>query len=249
MFRCTLRRKAEYREAQGVCRRSQGCRAAIFDINLHKNLAVSFRCNGCSMNINAIQQSYRMAQTTGAVKNTDRGNNLSIASSSTDATENVSLSTKGKLLAEKPLLSPTRENVQKLSSALYEDLKELFDQAGINSNPPVEFDVDSYTGKVSVKGNRPDAQQIAEMIKKNPDIEMQIHNIAAISSHIGPMEKAMQANDAYRAAKTQAELNNVIAKYSSVYSGKLDATDFSLVFNGDDVQIQANGTPWISSRT
>jgi hypothetical protein len=78
---------------------------------------------------------------------------------------------------------------------------------------------------------------------------MQIHNIAAISSHIGPIEKAMQANGEYRAANTQAELNNVIAKYSSVYSGKQDVIDFSLVFNGDDVQIQANGTPWMSSRT
>ena len=107
--------------------------------------------------------------------------------------------------------------------------------------------MDSYTGKVSAKGNRPDAPQIAELIKKNPDVELQIHNVAALSSHVVAMGKAMEADNAYRAAQTPAEINNVVAKYSSVYSGQTKVTDFSLLFNGASVQIDADGKPWMSS--
>ena len=198
------------------------------------------------MNIGAIQSYYQAAQVTGATRNASESNPLPATSENKGTTENVSLSGKGKLLAD--LVLPTRENVRKMSAELSGDLKKLFDEAGISSDPPIEFDVDSYTGKVSVKGNRPDAPQIAELIKNNRDIELKIHNVAAISSHIGPMEKAMEADSAYRAAQTQAEQDKVIAKYASVYSGQMDVVNFSLIFNGGDIQILADGAPWMSSK-
>lgn len=174
---------------------------------------------------------------------------MPVAASGNSTTDTVRLSMQGKSLSElPPLMLPTRENARKLSSALSDDLKNLFSQAGINPNPAVEFAVDSYTGKVSVKGNRPDAQQIAELIKENPDIELRIHNVAAISSHVVSFDKAMEADKAYRAAQSTAEVNNVIARYSSIYSGQTKVTDFSLVFNGSNVQVNADGAAWLSSK-
>jgi hypothetical protein len=179
------------------------------------------------MNINAIQQSYGVSQTPSTAKNADDGSSFPGAASNNGTADTVNLSTQGKSLSElPPLLLPTPENVQKLSAALSDDLKKLFSQAGINPNPPVEFDVDSYTGKVSVKGNRPDAQQIAELIKKNPDVELQIHNVAAISSHVVAMAAAS----------------------SSGYGLQPKVTDFSLLFNGTDVQVNADGAKWMSSK-
>jgi len=198
------------------------------------------------MQIGLIQQSHGMSPILNAAKIASGGDSLPVAASNNSAADAVRVSPQGKSLSElPPLLFPTRANVQKLSDMLSHDLKNLFSQAGINPYPAVEFDVDSYTGEVSVKRNRPDAQQIAELIKNNPDVELQIHNIAAISSHVVAMDKAMEADKAYRAAHSTAEINNVVARYSSIYSGQTQVTDFSLLFDGSDVQVKANGAAWL----
>jgi hypothetical protein len=59
------------------------------------------------------------------------------------------------------------------------------------------------------------------------------------------MDKAMEADKAYRAAHSTAEINNVVARYSSIYSGQTQVTDFSLLFDGSDVQVKANGAAWL----
>lgn len=38
------------------------------------------------------------------------------------------------------------------------------------------------------------------------------------------------------------------AKNASVYSGQAKATDFSLIFNGADIQVIADGAAWLSSK-
>ncbi|HZW26774.1 MAG TPA: hypothetical protein VFF26_14945 [Gallionella sp.] len=200
------------------------------------------------MNIGSVAQTYGVAQTP-TVSRSASGAREPDSSDSKGSTDTVQFSSQGKTLAElPPLLLPTRENVQKLSNELSADLKNLFNGAGIDPKPEVEFEVDSYTGKVSVKNNRPDAQKIAELIKNNPDIEMKIHNVAALSSHVVAMGPAMEADAAYRAANSEAEIRNVVAKYASVYSGYVKVTDFSLSFNGSDLQVNADGAPWLSTR-
>jgi len=201
------------------------------------------------MDINSAMQSYGAAQTSTAAGYTSTSAKKADTAGSNAAAETVQLSAQAKTLSElPPLILPTRENVQKLSSALAGDLQNLFSQAGINPKPAVEFDVDPYSGAVSVKGNHPDSQKIAELIKNNPEIEMKIHNVAAISSHVVAMGKALEADTAYRNARTPAEVKNVIAQYSSVYNGQMKVTDFSLIFNGTGIQVNADGEAWLSSR-
>jgi len=200
------------------------------------------------MNISPVAQSYGVSQISNATRLAS-GAKEADASGIQGTTDTVQLSTQGKTLAElPPLLLPTRENVQKLSKSLSTDLQNLFSAAGINPKPDVQFDVNPYTGEVSVANNRPDAQKIAGLIKSNPDIEMKIHNIAALSSHVVAMGPAMEADAAYRAANSPEEIRNVVAKYSSVYSGYVKVTDFSLLFNGSDVQVNADGASWLSTK-
>jgi hypothetical protein len=201
------------------------------------------------MDINTVIQSYGAVQTSNATSYSAASTKETDTAGNNATSETVQLSAQGKALSElPPIILPTRENVQKLSSALANDLQSLFSKAGIKPEPAVEFNVDSYTGAVSVKGNRPDSRKIAELIKDNPEIEMQIHNVAAISSHVVAMGKAMEADTAYRNAKTPEEIKNVIAQYSSVYSGHLKVTDFSLIFNGSNIQVNANGETWLTSQ-
>lgn len=195
------------------------------------------------MNINAALQSYGMEmskplpEATGNTGGKPDKANAKTHSGETDNT--VHLSVQGKTISGlPPLILPTRENVQKLSAALSDSLNELLSEAGISPEPAVEFDVNSYTGKVSVKESRPDAQKIAELLKKNPDIELQIHNIAAISSHVVAIAQAMGARSAQNAA----------AKYASIYNEQNKVTDFSLIFNGANVQVNANGAAWLTSK-
>jgi len=176
------------------------------------------------MDINAIQRSYGVPKTSSKAGNARAGDTSPETASNNGTTDTVHLSSRGKSLSElPPLMLPTRENIQKLSAALSGDLKKLLGEAGITSDPPVEFAVDSYTGKVSVQGNRPDAQQITDLLKKNPDVELQIHNVAALGSHVVAMAQAANG-------------------------GPKMVTDFSLFFNGADVQINANGTAWMTSK-
>lgn len=200
------------------------------------------------MNIASVAQTYGVAQTSN-VSRAASGVKEPDSSGNQDSADTVQFSSQAKTLAElPPLLLPTRENVQKLSKELSADLKNMFSEAGINPKPDVEFEVDPYTGKVSVKNNRPDAQKIAELIKNNPDIEMKIHNVAALSSHVVAMGPAMEADAAYRAANSEEEVRNVVAKYASVYSGYVKVTDFSLSFDGNDLQVNADGAPWLSTQ-
>jgi len=189
------------------------------------------------MNINTIQQAYgmNMPNTSSEMGSSHGGK----AANTSNIADTVYLSEQGKTLSElPPLILPTRENVQQLSVALSGDLNKLFNEAGINPDPAVEFDVDSYTGKVSVNESRPDAQKIAKLLKKNPDIESQIHNVAAISSHVVAIAQAMGVRSAQNAA----------AKYASIYNGQNKVTDFSLIFNGENLQVNANGAAWLTSK-
>lgn len=198
------------------------------------------------MNIGSVAQAYGVAQTSNASRASSGAKEPDSPGSAADT---VQFSAQGKTLAElPPLMLPTRANVQKLSGELAADLKNLFHEAGIDAKPDVGFEVGPYTGKVSVKNNRPDAQKIAELIKSNPEIEMKIHNVAALSSHVVAMGPAMEADAAYRAANSDEEVRNVIAKYASVYSGYVKVTDFSLTFDGSDLQVNADGSPWLSTK-
>ena len=194
------------------------------------------------MNITAALQSYGMEMSKPlpeATGNTGGKPDKANAKTHAGETDNtVHLSAQGKTLSGlPPLILPTRENVQKLSAALSDSLNELLSGAGISPEPAVEFDVNSYTGKVSVKDNRPDAQKLAKLLKENPDIELQIHNIAGISSHVVAIGQAMEA----RASR------NALAQYAYIHGIQTEAVNFSLIFNGKNVQINADGAAWLSS--
>ncbi len=200
------------------------------------------------METNAIQQVYEIKHISNAAKSTLLGNNVPESANNNEA-DSVNLSSWGKTLSElPPIMLPTQENVKKLSEELSKKLKDLFDENGINPEPPIEFNVNSFNGAVSVKNNRSDTQEIGELIKKNPELELQIHNVGALSSHVVAISKAIEAGNAYAAAQSESEINSVIRKYSSVYKGNIEVTDFSLIFNGSDIQVNANDKPWLSTK-
>lgn len=144
-----------------------------------------------------------------------------------------------------PLMLPTRENVEKLNRELAGDLSDFFTNAGIERQPPVEFKVDPFNGKVSVETDRPDKAAIEKALRDNPKLELKIHNVAAIASGIEPMEESLEFQEAYRRAKSPAEVNRVVQQFSHLFDNKPSpAHTYSLQFDGEATSLLEDGRAW-----
>jgi hypothetical protein len=234
------------------------------------------------MSLNSVQPTHGL-QTPSSVTKTGAGDGSPVAGGGNSVTDSVRLSDQGRMMSRlSAVMPPTPENVRKLSAGLAGDLKNLFRQSALDARRGIAFDVDSYTGEVSIKGNRPDAPAIATVLGRQPNIAQQIQNIAALSRHVVVTEQAADTRQANRVAQSAAQINSMAGDYTSRFSNSNDAqdfavipnrpganageisraiagyanvsgtsgadTNFSLAFNGTDVQVYANGKPWISSR-
>jgi hypothetical protein len=144
-----------------------------------------------------------------------------------------------------PLLLPTPENISRLANEAADELRDLFTNAGLPTDPPVEFKVDPFTGKVSVETDRADKSQIEAALKANQPLELKIHNVAALASHIEPMKESLEFQAAYRGAKNSAEVALVVQQYSHLFDNRpTPAHTFSLAFNGSATNLLQDGQPW-----
>jgi hypothetical protein len=170
---------------------------------------------------------------------------------STDPQDTVSLSpTAGVLATMGADIIPNYDNIQKMASNLTDSLDELFASAGISATPPVSLSVNNPNSlNVTVTGNRSDLQKIQDLINSNPSVQMQIHNLNAMSSQYaslaGPTEFTLQ----YLAAGNQGQINAAIQKYSYLLNGQdYNVATIGLSFDGS-VEVDANGRPLPSNIT
>jgi hypothetical protein len=183
------------------------------------------------MSLNSVQPTHGL-QTPSTVAKSGGGDGSPIGGGGGGVTDSVRLSDQGRMMSRlSAVMPPTPENVRKLSSALAGDLKNLFRQSAIDTRRGIGFDVDAYTGDVSIKGNRSDAPAIAAVLGRQPDIARQIQNIAALSRHVVVAEQAADSRQANRVAQSAAQINSIVGDYASRFSGKNDPQDFSVIPN------------------
>jgi hypothetical protein len=204
------------------------------------------------------------------------------AGASSNVVDTVRLSQQGRQLFRlSEFMSPTPENVQKLSTALAEDLKTLFRQSTIDSRSGIGIEVDSQSGEIGIKGNPADTPQIAAMIGLQPDIARQIQDIATLSRQVVESEQGASAHQREQVVQAEVQVRSIVADYASRLSDQDEthpfspipdrhaeanpqasravaqyaaisgmsgeASNVSMVFNGIQLQIYANGRPWASS--
>ena len=175
------------------------------------------------------------------------------------------------------MAAPTPENVRKLSATLASELGGLFRGNSVDIRRDVVFEVDLQNGKVSVKADRADAGSITDLISSQPKIERQIYDIAVLSRHVFVAEQGADTRLANRMAKigsivadyasrfndktepqdfspvpalrtvAPAGISSAIANYNAMSDTSSAVADISLLFNGKDVHVLANGKPWLSS--
>lgn len=161
-----------------------------------------------------------------------------------DPQDLVTISTQGKLIGSN--LLPTPESLQSVEARLNQKLNTLFSNAGISSSPPISFSVDPNTDQVTAASNRPDAKQIENLINKDPALKYEFGFANAQASQLSLSQKAIQAQDAYRAANTPAQLQAVISQY---YSSPVQSGSITFSFDGSSVQTEANGSPFPQAQT
>lgn len=154
----------------------------------------------------------------------------------TVAPDTLTISGKGKLLAENELLLPTASNIQALSAALSHNISTLLTSAGISSTS-CDIDVDERTMEIAVKGEGSERAVIAKAIDGNEEIKKQIRTLAAISSHAAGMADSLKFQKEYAASTNPG---SVVSRYAALF-GQHSVNDVSLHFDGTAVTVLANG--------
>jgi hypothetical protein len=160
-----------------------------------------------------------------------------------DPTDTVTLSpaARAKLLDD---ILPTFDNIQKRAAQLTDSLNAALASAGISPSPPFYLAVDNPNSlHVTVKGSRPDAKKIEDLINGNKTLQNQIHNVDAAASQYAAFAGPAKFSRAYMAANTPAEVSAALAKYGYLFGGQQRSAAVTLGFDGASIQVDANGKP------
>jgi hypothetical protein len=143
----------------------------------------------------------------------------------------------GSVLGE--LLWPTRENVAKLARDAEKMINAKLDAAGISRTPAFDLVIeDVNSAHVTVKGNRPDAKLIENLINDDLKLQSAVHNTYALASYIPMLEAAAAFLQTYAASLPQAEIDKALAR---LLNDPLTPTDIELGFGKAGLTVTING--------
>lgn len=184
----------------------------------------------------------------GKARNSPAENLLAAVDSNDDSVE-AEISTTGMMINQlqdrnlntSSLISPSLENLKRLTSELNPKLNEFASKYNIATDPPLEFQIEP-SGKLSLRGDRADEETILQQLAANPQLERAVRNTTAIASHAFTLavEKHMEFQQEYRASNNPAA---VVAKYSELF-GPRKEHDVALRFGNGGVSILGDGQVW-----
>lgn len=148
---------------------------------------------------------------------------------------------KDRNLNSSSLIAPSLENLQRLTSELNPKLNEFASKYNIATDPPLQFEIEP-SGKLSLRGDRADEEEILKQLAANPELEHAVRNTTAIASHAFTLavERHMQFQQEYRASNNPAA---VVAKYSELFGPPRDH-QVALQFGSNGVSIVGDGQVW-----
>lgn len=142
-----------------------------------------------------------------------------------------------------PLLWPSEDNIRALSSHVAQRLPAALAAYGIPSAPAsVRYD---SMGQPVFPDDYPYTERFRAMLADQPALARQLSTIHALSSHLAEMRKSLPFQQEYAAAKTQAQIDAVVNKYSYLFSGQrsYSVITVELAGNGAGVCVLADGQP------
>lgn len=169
---------------------------------------------------------------------------------------------------------PTVEALRKRAAVLADDLKGLLRQSPVPVRPDVGFEADTRSGDIGISGDTASRDAITALIRRRPEIGRQIQEITSLGRLLAASEREADALRTTRAAQIGAvvddyaarpgghhdaqdfsripgrsmpgatEAGRILEKYAAASGASDTAAKISLVFDGKDVQVLADGRPW-----
>ncbi len=141
-----------------------------------------------------------------------------------------------------PLLMPSQKNIDALSGYISGHMTDFLAQNGIPT-PPASITYDNQ-GEIQLPADYPYAAQFKQALQDNPVMERALRTTNALTSHLVEMNKSLPFQEEYRAARSQAEIEAVIAKYHYLFSDNRHYETIALNFTKDGaLSITHDGKP------
>lgn len=128
-----------------------------------------------------------------------------------------------------PLLMPTRNNVDALSRHVSAAMPGFLAEHGI-PQAPASIAYDAF-GRMQLPADYPYAERFRSALAEAPVLARELSTVNALSSQMTEMAKVLPFDAEYRAARTPAEVEAVIAKYRYILDGQASASRIALHFD------------------
>lgn len=128
-----------------------------------------------------------------------------------------------------PLLLPTQNNIDALTSHISATFPQFLEQNNIPSAPSsITYDNE---GKIQLPSDYAYASELKQALANNPTMARELSTVHALTSHLVEMKKSIPFQQEYAAATSQAEINAIIEKYSSLFSENRHYDTIALQFS------------------
>ncbi|OKY26184.1 MULTISPECIES: hypothetical protein [Thalassotalea] len=134
-------------------------------------------------------------------------------------------------LKDVELLLPTAHNVDTLAKYSQEKFKDLLTQYNITS-PPETISFDNE-GQIVIPADYPYTAQLKQALTENPIVENALRTTAALASHYAGIMEGQPFRDEMATARSQADRDRIIEKYSYLFDDNRPAKQIILSFLED----------------
>ena len=134
-------------------------------------------------------------------------------------------------LGDIPLLLPTAHNIDTLSKYSQKEFKALLEQYDIPS-PPETIEFDTH-GQLVLPADYAYSAQLKHAFTENPKVENALRTTVALASHYAGIMEGQPFRDEMSTARTQADRDRVIEKYSYLFDDNRAGKHIVLTFLDD----------------
>lgn len=141
-----------------------------------------------------------------------------------------------------PLLLPSVENVQALSSDASAKLKTILAENNIPAGPAT-ITYDAY-GQIQLPADYAYAERFKHALAANPAVERELSTANALASQFAAMQPSLSYMREYEAAGSQSAADAVTMKYSYLFNDQRPVPKIELDFSPDGkLTVTADGKP------
>ena len=145
-------------------------------------------------------------------------------------------------LRDVPFLLPSPDNITAISEHVSERLKQVMAKHGLPAAPEqITYDNE---GRMQLPPDYPYAEDFKQALQDNPGLDRELRTVNALTSHYVEIQKSAPFREEYAAARTQAEAEAIISKYSYLFNDNRQSSSIALEFSEDgDLRPAADGKP------